>query len=681
MYGRTRTRCILACATAAVMVIPALAHAQERELKVREAEGLVELHKHKIPDVRFQPLEPHRANFKAMLLEDPNCFGNLQPTPPETLIYELANTKYEELESVGLSPEFDLLHAIVNVKLSYGYGGSLCTAGTREYVRFYLSYDNGSTWEDLGVVSFTAWDISGPKPLEYAVTLKIDPNKRWCLVENLPRVRAILSWNVEPPDDTPDYRPVWGEVKEVTVQIEPSLKMFWMELVKGAEFDLPPEWTKLVAEAPPLPSPPELTPIELHQYYAKPIGEVTVPPKRYLHKQIHKLIVDPQEEPMKVAGAVPKELYAIDIDWGEILKDFSKANTNWEELVGVGLDTNTDTLVAIVKVKLSAGYSGGLCTAGSTEYVAFWADTGAGWEYVGTSSVRVHDLKSMPPEGVYYAVILPWNVAQYRRPCGHGARTARVRGVLSWQSLPSTTDPHALGTYGNREDTLVHITPGVVYPAHPAPYIQTIGGMSVQDISSTTGLANGTAQTAGFAAYDSPFGGLVVISGHIVPSPNISEGATPMKYRISVSDDDGATWETVSNTFYIARDQLLDGVWSAMPKAKQSAPDGWYEYQEDLTDGVGDAMIFPAANTLARWHTGGRNGRWKIRLQARDEHGTIYTSPQNLYIDLDNVAPTVHLAITSGAGDCDTFAPGSLLEGTYSVADEHFGWLTLRVLL
>ena len=83
-----------------------------------------------------------------------------------------------------------------------------------------ISSDNGVTWQDQGVTSFQAQDIPGHKPLEYAVQLKITPKKRLCSVEKLPKLRAILSWNVLPPANTPGYVPVWGNVVDGRVQID-----------------------------------------------------------------------------------------------------------------------------------------------------------------------------------------------------------------------------------------------------------------------------------------------------------------------------------------------------------------------------------------------------------------------------------------------------------------------------
>ena len=77
-----------------------------------------------------------------------------------------------------------------------------------------------------------------------------------------------------------------------------------------------------------------------------------------------------------------------------------QGDETYEQLGCLGLNTTTDTLVATVDVKLPDGYSGNLCTSGSQEYVAFWADWGSGWEYVGTTSVNVHDIASIPSGGL-----------------------------------------------------------------------------------------------------------------------------------------------------------------------------------------------------------------------------------------------------------------------------------------
>src|SRR5437867_629434 len=54
-------------------------------------------------------------------------------------------------------------------------------------------------------------------------------------------------------------------------------------------------------------------------------------------------------------------------------------NTKYEELTCAGYDPEHQLLEATVHVKLPYGYGGDLCQTGSTEYVRFYVDAGAGW--------------------------------------------------------------------------------------------------------------------------------------------------------------------------------------------------------------------------------------------------------------------------------------------------------------
>ena len=66
----------------------------------------------------------------------------------------------------------------------------------------------------------------------------------------------------------------------------------------------------------------------------------------------------------------------LDINITDYLDDLfpNDGNTSYEELECVGYNPKLETLVATLRVKKDAGYSGGLCTAGSREYVTFYAD-------------------------------------------------------------------------------------------------------------------------------------------------------------------------------------------------------------------------------------------------------------------------------------------------------------------
>jgi hypothetical protein len=640
-------------------------------------------------------IESERVNFKTLLVSNPNYFGNLSNSSFKAVKKIIGNTTYEELKCVGLYPEFDLLEAIVYIKREAGYGGDICSTGTSEYVRFYLSYDNGATWEDQGSTSFKAQDIPGPKPLEYAVQLQIKPKKKFCTTPNLPLVRAILSWNAEPPADTPDFAPVWGNVVNDQVQIDP-FKFIIKQPISAVLQDtalvsllkennlIAPELTmaetkaldldelkKEVAEgiAKMSDDNKELAPVELQKLYA---GQ-KVNADRYLFPAVTKLAASPTalkaEAPMLAKAGV---FAGLDINISDIIGNILKTdgNTSYEEMGCVGLNTMTSNLEATIKVKKGFGYLGTLCKKGSREYVAFWMDFGSGWEYVGTTSVRVHDISSMPAGGLNYAVTLPVNLNDHRRPCSEGPKTVPVRAILSWETPPNPAQPDQIPTYGNREETLVLITPGdAVNPGtHPA-FIETVGGMSVDDINSS-GYASGAAVTAGFTANESPFGGEIVIAGHLAYPTDISTGATPLEYRLRVND--GTGWQTVSNSFGIHRTQLLDGIWSTLPTTTQSAPGGWYTYREDLSAGPGNAQIFVSGNILARWQTNATmDTEWQIRIESRVA-GTVAPTwiSAPVTVRVDNVDPAVTITSPLVCNDVDS---GDPIDGTYSAFDDHFG--------
>jgi len=116
-----------------------------------------------------------RQNFHALLLANPNFFGNLAESPYKPVLPIKGDTAFESIGCVGYNPQLAQLRATINVKQTSGYSGGVCTSGSEEYVRFYLSYDGGTTWQDQGLTAVNVFDVPGPKPLEYAVTLPVSP--------------------------------------------------------------------------------------------------------------------------------------------------------------------------------------------------------------------------------------------------------------------------------------------------------------------------------------------------------------------------------------------------------------------------------------------------------------------------------------------------------------------------
>jgi hypothetical protein len=628
------------------------------------------------------PYEKERAQFKALLLGNPNYFGNLKDSPFKPVLKIQGDPTYEEIGCVGFQPQFNRLEAVVFVKQQSGYGGDLCSNGTQEYVRFYLSYDNGVNWQDQGVTSFTAYNMPHKERLEYAVTLDINPRRRICRINNIVLVRAILSWNIEPAPNSPDVPPIWGSVHNTHILIDPLRKGKLNDFLKDLDVKVPAELSSAINLTQEIEGvqPQSLGVAELQKLYAN----TKVEPHRFALAEVQKLLAQPLSATLLDSA---QQLAGLKLDLGAIAGqlDAANGNTSYEQLECVGLNPNLDTLVGTVRVKLPNGYSGNLCNAGSREYVAFWADfnnDGIFETYLGTTSVQVHDVgDNLPKGGLEYAVFLPVDFTQRRRPCQAGPVLIRIRAVLSWNVPPSNTDPNKPPVWGNHEDTLVHIRPGQqTNPGTHTPFIETVGGMRVSRIGNVSGLANGAADTAGFTAIDSPFGGWVYIAGHIAFPTNISAGALPLKYKVSVKPDGGA-WQVRTDTFTVGRTQLLNGLWSFLPDATQSVDaDNYYDYREDLTGGGPDALIFVTGNILYRWNTSGLTGVWQIKIEAKDPAvvGPVFTS-NVVTLRLDDAAPVLGLDITSGGGVCADFNIGDQISGTYSVFDEHLYSLSLVV--
>jgi len=568
-------------------------------------------------------IEIERVQFRSLILKNPNYFGNVKVSPFKSVKSMMKNTVYEEITCVGFNPQFDRLEAVVLIKRETGYGGGLCFGGTPEYIRFYADWNNDGNWTDLGMTHFTAYDIPGDKPLEYGVNFDIDPPRKWCSIENLPKVRAILSWNNPVPPNDPDFPPVWGNVLEVRIQVD-TLKLITigalMEMV-GAKLPLAIQTNVGETQEVPLLEPKALSIAELAALYK----DKSVPEHRFGFAQVQKMMTKPAltADLMSPGYAGPLAEMAINVPALVEALLVTDGDTRYEELKCIGLSNDWDTLVGILEVKLPDGFSGDLCKKGSYEYVAFWEwdEIEQMWLYLGTASVNVHDISSIPPGGLQYAVFLPVDFSNRRQPCTAGPRLARIRAILSWEMPPPPANPDWVPTWGNREETLVHIKPGLTIPetVH-TPIIETVASMGVDDIDNTTGHADGdSAGTAGFTANDSPFGGEIRITGRILhPPDSFIGGADELMYKVSVRRSGvGETWQPLTNSFNLKLSTLVGGIYVGPFNHLQEVTGGvWYKYLEDYK---GPDKRFLPIPLLAVWKTGSdMTGLWEIRIDAHD---------------------------------------------------------------
>jgi hypothetical protein len=160
-----------------------------------------------------------RLNLRALLLSNPDYFGKITGSTFKAVLKIERDTTFESIAGIHYSPQDETLQATIHLNRSIGYSGANCGNASQEFARFYLSYDEGSTWKDQGLQAVNVYDIKGPKPSRFTVTSDIHPARTFCFMKNLPTVRVILSWNFAPPADAPDWAPVWGEVLDRKVEI------------------------------------------------------------------------------------------------------------------------------------------------------------------------------------------------------------------------------------------------------------------------------------------------------------------------------------------------------------------------------------------------------------------------------------------------------------------------------
>lgn len=606
-----------------------------------------------------------RGAFKALLLTNPNYFGNLVESKLQPVLPIIRNSFYEELGCVGYHPQQERLEAVVYVKQPSGYGTDICGPGTPEYVRFYLSRDGGATWQDQGMTSFQAFNIpegrERDKRLEYAVTLPINPRGRFCFFDPLARVRAILSWNDPPPANSPNWVPVWGDVEEANILIEPFHFLPWPELFEIGEVKLPPHLAEVLdLETPIKAKVQSLGAAQLAGLYR----EQDVPAHRFALKEIMSFVSSPVNMSAEAFSSLLPEL-KLDPSIVDLLFPKTDGDTSFEELRCIGLDPNTpDTLVGVIEVKRPSGYSGGPCTDGSREYVTFWADfdgDGSLETCLGTAQVSVYDLANFPPDSVYYAVRLPVDLSRYRQACSQGPVVVRIRAILSWNVAAPCSNPDYVPTWGNREETLIHIAPAAQVPAGK---IAILGGIPVSLIDGTTGL---TTPSAVFATNNlapdalgrpCPFAGRVTVQG----APLLG-----FSYKVEVTELDalgnpfGAPAPVVTN-LVLTRDDGTTHVHTANPVTHR------FTYL-DFTQNIN--------SVLAQWDSAG-DARWQVQLSTYDGGGTLVGIDTHV-IQLDNTAPETSITITTGLGDCGKFDVGLVLSGVFVARDDYLGSYSLGV--
>ena len=672
----------------------------------------------KVAEVPAIKVPNERTNFKKLLLSNPNFFGTF-PNLGKIVKAISGDTTFEQLTCVGLYPGEIFgggrLEGVINIKQHSGYGTNPCGAGTTEFVRFFVQ--DGAGWHDLGLGSVQVYDIPGALPLSYAVSVDFNEPRKFCSTENILNVRAILSWNLEPTAGDPNFIPVWGNVLNARVQVQKQLLIPLKELVATKAVALEPAVLAGLdlKQSIPAEEPKELTFAELKTLYAN----TKVPTHRFGFSEVLKLqggsirkAINQTTNVIKAAETTkaPVESTAgllAGINIADILKQIEllAGDTSFEQLTCAGYNPQTRTLEGVIQVKQSSGFSGSLCTAGSTEYVSFFAFVGGAWQSLGTAQVKVYDLAAVTPGNpISYAVFRVSNVTEML--C-NDLTGVPLRAILSWQTPP--TGPDFIPTWGNIVNT--HIQPQIVNvdPGTELMRLMRIGRVSIIGIGNVTGLANPTGVAGDCSGHDSPFGGSPTVTGDFIPrvdvfnhvNGSVVPGGRPIIYQAWIIPPAGPAFQ-LTNSFGIQLYPPLGpvgGVFHNQTATAAPAPvvghgpgDVYYTYMESDLQAV-------EPRTLAVFNAGALpEGNYTIQIRGFKFVAGNYVAitPQSKMIHVYNGFP--HTELTAGGGsisvqrpqlaitldppfkDCGDVVVGDTITGHYSVTDLFFGSATIRML-
>jgi len=609
-----------------------------------------------------------RQEFTPFLSLKKSEFAKLKLKTPASFFKQKMNTSFESLGCIGYHSQTKELTATIHIKRATGYSSGATTNGSYEYVRFYLNYQDGEGWEDMGVVGVNVNNIPThkdcdnlpEKPIDYVVRLAITPKRKFCSYANLPLVRAVLSWNSIPEENDPGLikgNYVWSDKKEAQIQIEP-LKFFFPDfpileldgLLNTAIFNpnislsqlalSNPDYSEALKKAKYKITSKSLNFNALVKHYK----EEKVAPHRFGYSLLKQLEYTPYPAQLQNVS----NLFEVNnISIAESLAQLNKlkCNTDYEELMCVGADYNREALIGTIKVKKSSGYSGGLCSSGSKEYVSFYVQTdeNCDWTHAGTTSVNVYDIKNVPEEGLFYSAVLPYKFPGLKKDTPK-AHILKVRAILSWNVAPSGLD---CVNYGNVVESYIPVQPQIEWNGI-GPRMVAIGGVKVEKINSLTGLTllhSVFRYTALPVKPESAFGGLIVVEA----LTNEFEG---QQYKIKTTN------LSTGETKYITTPFRLDDDTSFS-----------YANSNDEFTYYGDGSN-NSSNIVARFRPGTDD---KLRVTIEHLDGTSYSK----VIQMDSTRPKVVLTIEN-YGNCSHFVKGSTISGHFEVEETHLESYTLK---
>ncbi len=197
----------------------------------------------------FTPLLSAAANSPSIAMDPEKWLAGI----PEVNISKVVdawlntnkNTEYEQLSSIGLDSHTSCLTAALTIKKGRGYSGGPATAGSREFVAFWVDWGAGMQYEGTTAVVVHDFSSLPPGGLEYGVLLPVDLLSRAKTFGGDARkikVLAVLSWNIPPSTTDPNSPVVWGNRIESMVQIPAAGQLHAVSRVSA---DVAPDPTEI----------------------------------------------------------------------------------------------------------------------------------------------------------------------------------------------------------------------------------------------------------------------------------------------------------------------------------------------------------------------------------------------------------------------------------------------------
>ncbi len=127
-------------------------------------------------------------------------------------------THWEELLCAAINTKLDRLMAVVSIRQPDGYSSVVNNHHSRDWGR-------GEPYEPVSLIDFEVkdvpWGTQSPLPYPHLVTSRFDADRYWDSVLDgiQPKVRAVLSWNQEPPAEV-GYQPMFGNIIESRIRTE-----------------------------------------------------------------------------------------------------------------------------------------------------------------------------------------------------------------------------------------------------------------------------------------------------------------------------------------------------------------------------------------------------------------------------------------------------------------------------